>query len=102
MRKHQRLRARVARSKLAVAIKKLDAHIEAFAKATQTDTASGLVLTLSLAAICVATGRLTRAKLDELSKSVAAALGISHDVTDAFVNFQIAMTEWGIASGGRY
>ena len=97
MRKHQRLRARAARSKLAVAMKKLDAHIETFAKATQDDGSQLLALTLSLGAIEAATGRCTRDKVDEQSKLVAAALGISPDVTDAFVNFQIAMTECGMA-----
>lgn len=101
LRKHQRLRASAARSKLAVAMKTLDAHIEEFAKATQTDSANALILTLSLAAINAATGRCTRAEVAEHSKNVAATLGISHHATDAFVNFQIATTELSIATKGR-
>ena len=101
MRKHQRLSPRAAKSKLAVAMKKLDAHIEVSFYATQTVTAQTSVLKLSLAAIGVVTGYCTRAELDELSKSVAAALDISHHVTDAFVDFQIATTELSIATSGR-
>lgn len=100
MRKHSKAAEMAARSKLAVAMKHLDAHIETFAKATQTDSAHVLVLTLSIGAINAATGRCTRDKVDEYSKLVAAALDISHHVTDAFVNFQIAATELAIATEG--
>lgn len=101
MPKHEKLSARAARSKLAAAMKALDTHIETFARATQTDAANALVLTLSLAAISAATGRCTRDEVTAYSKNVAATLGISHLVTDAFVNFQIATTEFSIATSGR-
>jgi hypothetical protein len=96
MRNHTLEAEMAARAKLTVAMMEFDAHIETFAKATQGFRSQFLIMTLSLRAIEAAVRRHTRDEVAEYSKLVAAELGISHDVTDAFVNFQIAMTECGM------
>lgn len=88
-----------AKSKLQKAQKTLDAHIEVFDQAVNTAKGEAHVMMLAAAAIGVATGQSLRSDLDEMARRVALELSVQPQVLDAFVEFQIAMTEFAMATG---